>query len=182
MDNDGWLDMLVTNGHTADNIAQTGSGEVYRQSMALLRNIEGTRLTRIRGAALDKPIVGRGLATGDFDNDGGIDALAVDSAGAPVLLHNVAKNRGHWLGVKLVGHKSGRDAYGALVVLKYGEKALTRHHHADGSYLSSSDPRVHFGLGTATNVTELTIHWPSGTKQSVKVDAVDRYITVEEAK
>jgi hypothetical protein len=68
------------------------------------------------------------------------------------------------------------------VVLKYGEKALTRHHHADGSYLSSSDPRVHFGLGTATNVTELTIHWPSGTKQSVKVDAVDRYITVEEAK
>jgi hypothetical protein len=182
MDNDGWLDMLVTNGHTADNIAKTGSGEVYRQPMALLRNVEGTKLTRIRGAALDKPIVGRGLATGDYDNDGGIDALAVDSAGAPVLLHNVAKNRGHWLGLKLIGHKSGRDAYGALVVLKYGEKTLTRHHHADGSYLSSSDPRVHFGLGTATNVTELTIHWPSGTKQSVKVDAVDRYITVEEAK
>ena len=182
MDNDGWLDMLVTNGHTADNIAKTGSGEVYRQPMALLRNVEGTKLARIRGAALDKPIVGRGLASGDFDNDGGIDALAVDSAGAPVLLHNVAKNRGHWLGVKLVGHKSGRDAYGALVVLKSGEKTLTRHHHADGSYLSSSDPRVHFGLGTATNVTELTIHWPSGTKQSVKVDAVDRYITVEEAK
>lgn len=182
IDNDGWLDILVTNGHTADNIAQTGSGEVYRQPMALLRNVEGTRLTRIRGAALDKPIVGRGLATGDFDNDGGIDALAVDSAGAPVLLHNTSKGRGHWLGVKLFGHKSGRDAYGALVVLKSGEKTLTRHHHADGSYLSSSDPRIHFGLGASTAVTELTIHWPSGTKQIVKVDAIDRYITVEEAK
>ena len=156
--------------------------EVAEVGVDKLRNVEGTRLTRIRGADLDKPIVGRGLATGDFDNDGGIDALAVDSAGAPVLLHNVAKNRGHWLGVKLVGHKSGRDAYGALVVLKYGEKTLTRHLHADGSYLSSSDPRVHFGLATATNVIELTIYWPSGTKQSVKVDAVDRYISVEEAK
>jgi hypothetical protein len=182
MDNDGWLDVLVTNGHTADNIAQTGSGEVYRQQMALLRNIEGTRLARIRGAALDKSIVGRGLATGDFDNDGGIDALAVDSAGAPVLLHNVAKNRGHWLGVKLVGTKSGKDASGALVVLKVGERTLTRHCHADGSYLSSSDPRVHFGLGTATAVTKLNIHWPSGTKQNIKVDAIDRYITVEEPK
>ena len=82
----------------------------------------------------------------------------------------------------LIGHKSGRDAYGALVVLKSGEKTLTRHHHADGSYLSSSDPRVHFGLGASTAVTEVTIHWPSGIKQNVKVDAVDRYITVEEAK
>jgi hypothetical protein len=180
IDNDGWLDILVTNGHTADNIAQTGSGEVYRQPMALLRNVDGTKLARIRGAALDKPIVGRGLASGDYDNDGGIDALAVDSAGAPVLLQNVAKNRGHWLGVKLVGKKSGKDASGALVVLKAGERTLTRHCHADGSYLSSSDPRVHFGLGTATAVTELNIHWPSGTKQNIKVDAIDRYITVEE--
>ena len=182
MDNDGWLDVLVTNGHTADNIAQTGSGEVYRQPMALLRNIQGAKLERIRGAALDNPIVGRGLATGDYDNDGGIDALAVDSAGAPVLLHNVAKNRGHWLGVKLVGKKSGKDASGALVVLKAGEQTLIRHCHADGSYLSSSDQRVHFGLGTATEVTNITIKWPSGETQTMKVDAIDRYITVEEAK
>lgn len=182
IDNDGWLDILITNGHTADNIVETGSGESYRQPMALLRNVQGTTLSRIHGTALDKPIVGRGLATGDYDNDGGVDALAVDSAGAPVLLHNSSKDRGHWLGVKLIGHKSGRDAYGALVVLKYGDKTLTRHNHADGSYLSSSDPRVHFGLGATTAVTALNIHWPSGIKQTIKVDAIDRYITVEEPK
>lgn len=182
IDNDGWLDILITNGHTADNIVETGSGESYRQPMALLRNIQGTTLSRIHGTALDKPIVGRGLATGDYDNDGGVDALAVDSAGAPVLLHNSSKDRGHWLGVKLIGHKSGRDAYGALVVLKYGDKTLARHNHADGSYLSSSDPRVHFGLGATTAVTALNIHWPSGRKQTIKVDAIDRYITVEEPK
>lgn len=180
IDNDGWLDILITNGHTADNIDKTGSGEAYRQPLALLRNREGKLLERIHNKILDTPIVGRGLAVGDYDNDGRVDALAVDSAGAPVLLHNVAKNRGHWLGIRLIGRKSPRDAYGAIVTVSTDGTTLTRHCHADGSYLSSSDPRVHFGLGAWSTIKSITIKWPSGKMQTMKVDGIDKYMTVEE--
>ncbi len=181
-DNDGWLDIMVTNGHTADNIADTGSGETYRQPLALLRNNNGTLFRRIHETALDKPRVGRGLATGDYDNDGYVDALVVDSAGEPVLLHNRKAVASNWLGVRLIGHTSVRDAYGAVITLSIGADKLVRHCHADGSYLSSSDSRVHFGLGTRKGDITLQIRWPSGKTQSVAVPEINRYITIEETR
>jgi hypothetical protein len=137
---------------------------------------------RIHESALDKPRVGRGLATGDYDNDGYVDALVVDSAGEPVLLHNRKAVASNWLGVRLIGHTSARDAYGAVITLSIGADKLVRHCHADGSYLSSSDSRVHFGLGTRKGDITLQIRWPSGKTQTVKVPQINRYITIEETR
>ena len=180
IDNDGWLDLLMTNGHTADNIAETGSGETYRQNSVLLRNQKGQQFQRLHSPSLDTSIVGRGLATGDYDNDGRVDALIVDNVGKPLLLQNTNGQTGHWIGLKLVGMKSNKDGYGAVITLQAGDQTLTRHCHSDGSFLSSSDPRVHFGLGNAQSVTSCTVRWPSGMVQRVKITKVDQYITVVE--
>src|SRR5215470_15635959 len=93
--NDGWLDLMVTNGHTADNIADTGQGYTYRQPSLLLENDQGARFIRVYQPDLDRPIVGRGLAIGDYDNDGRVDALIVDSDGEVILLHNETADAGH---------------------------------------------------------------------------------------
>lgn len=180
-DNDGWLDWMLTNGHTADNIADTGQGYSYRQPTLFFQNAQGKRFVRQRAPDLDRPLVGRGLATGDYDEDGRVDALAVDSEGAPLLLHNETPSAGHWLSLRLVGRKGNRDGYGARVTLEAGGQTRVRHCHADGSYLSSSDPRVHFGLGAATAVKKLEIRWPGGRLQRVPVPGIDRTLTVEEA-
>jgi hypothetical protein len=130
--------------------------------------------------ALQKPIVGRGLAVGDFDNDGRLDLLIVDSEGTPLLLHNQSTSNNHWLGLNLIGTKSNRDGYGALVTVEARGKRWLRHCHSDGSYLSASDKRVHVGLGTETTATKVTIHWPSGTIQTLTNVKADQYLTVKE--
>jgi len=182
VDNDGWLDLLITNGHTADNIADTGQGYTYREPTLLLMNRQGTRFERASQPDLDRPIVGRGLAIGDFDNDGRMDALVVDSEGAVMLLHNETPKAGHWLTLRLIGRKGNRDGYGAEIELQTAKRTLFRHCHADGSYLSSSDPRVHFGLGDEARAQRLTIRWPGGGRQILENVAADRILTVEEGK
>jgi hypothetical protein len=154
--------------------------------MVLLRNLGGAPgkarfddLTKSVGAGFQKPLVGRGLASGDYDNDGRVDLLAADSEGSPLLLRNDSPAR-HWLGVRLIGKKSNRDGYGATLTLKIGDRTLVRHCHADGSYLSSSDPRVHFGLGDATKIDSLTVRWPSGVTQTLAAPPADRYIALTE--
>src|SRR5262249_47002495 len=161
-DNDGWLDLMFTNGHTADNIADTGQGYTYREPTLLFKNEQGGRFVRVRLRDLDRPIVGRGLAIGDYDNDGRMDALVVDSEGEVMLLHNETPKSGHWLSLRLVGTKGNRDAYGAEATVEVGGRKLIRHCHADGSYLSSSDPRVHFGLGSSSIAAKITIRCPVG--------------------
>ncbi len=192
-DNDGWLDLMVSNGHVFDNIVEwdralaAGTGGKmapsspaaisYRQPTQLLKNLEGKGFRNYSdraGESLRKPIVGRGLAIGDFDNDGRMDALVVDNEGAPLLLHNESNPVGHWLLCKLVGTKCNRDGIGALVTAEAGGRKLLRRCAADGSYLSSSDLRVHFGLGIAT-VATLHVRWPNGhtdTYPSVAADAI----------
>jgi hypothetical protein len=182
VDNDGWLDLLITNGHTADNIADTGQGLTYREPTLLLKNDAGKRFVHVSLPDLDAPILGRGLAIGDYDNDGKMDALVVDSEGAPLLLHNETPNAGHWLILRLIGHKGNRDGYGAQVTLEAAGRKLFRYCHADGSYLSSSDPRVHFGLGGASMAQRITIRWPGGATQTLDNVAADRIMTVEEGK
>src|SRR5579872_5635133 len=181
-DNDGWLDLLITNGHIADNIAETGQGYTYRQPTLFLKNLLGKRFVRIAQPDLDRPIVGRGLAIGDYDNDGRIDALVVDSEGEALLLHNETPDAGHWLTLRLIGHRGNRDGYGAEVTIESAKRKLFQHCHADGSYLSSSDPRVHFGLGDENTVRRLTIRWPGGGVQTFENLAADRILTVEEGR
>jgi hypothetical protein len=187
-DNDGTLDIVIANGHVQDNIAEVQGGAEYRQSSQLFRNKGGSPVlfedvTGSVGRDLGKKIVGRGLATGDYDNDGKVDVLVVDSEGKPLLLHNEGGPAHHWLGVQLVGTKSNRDGYGATLTLKTaGGKTLYRLCRADGSYLSSSDPRVHFGLGTEEKIESLTVRWPSGRTETFDATTIDRYLTVEEGK
>jgi len=106
--------------------------------------------------------------------------LVVDSEGQPLLLHNESTPVGHWLGVKLVGKQSNRDGIGSIVTAVAGGRTLTRLCHADGSYLSSSDRRVHFGLGSAERVDKLSIRWPSGKIDTFTNVAANRYTTIKE--
>jgi hypothetical protein len=187
-DNDGWLDLLFTNGHVQDNVAEVdllnghAGGAVFRQPILLYRNTGAGRFTdaraRLSGGA-ERPIVGRGLAAGDYDNDGRMDALAVDSEGRPVLLHNEGRPAGNWLLVRLL-NRGGRDDYQALVTIEAGGRRLVRHCHADGSYLSSSDPRVHFGLGKVSRVDRLRVRWASGHTQTYGPLSVNRSVTLRE--
>jgi enediyne biosynthesis protein E4 len=188
-DNDGWLDLMFTNGHVQDNIAEVDvlsgprGGAMYRQSMLLYRNLGSRRLedrSSSLGGGADGAIVGRGLASGDYDNDGRIDALAVDSEGAPLLLHNVTPPTGAWLQVELEGRRGNRSGYGALVIVEVAGRRLTRHCHADGSYLSSSDPRVHFGLGSARRIDRLQVYWPGGKVDTLREVPVNRVMRVRE--
>ena len=181
-DNDGWLDLAFTNGHVQDNVEKLDALTRFRQPSQLFHNQSGRFIesSKQAGPAFQTPIVGRGLAVGDYDNDGAVDLLFVDSAGAPLLLHNEAPARGHWLGLNLVGKKSNRDGYGATVTVTVGGKRLVRHCHTDGSYLSASDPRVHFGLGSATKIECAMVRWPSGKQQTLTGLEVDHYQTVTE--
>jgi hypothetical protein len=182
-DNDGWLDLLFTNGHVQDNIAAVEKTTSYREPCVFLHNIGGTHfeeVTPAAGSALANPIVGRGLAVGDYDNDGKVDALIVDGEGPPLLLHNVTHNANHWLSVRLIGTRSNRDGLGALVTVESGGHKLLRRCATDGSYLSASDRRVHFGLGNAAGNVRVTVRWPSGRTESFGDIAIDRIVTLRE--
>lgn len=182
-DNSGWLGLLIANGHISDNVAAYEPGRTFLQRPQLLENDHGRRFTDVSaqaGTAFQQPILGRGLAIGDYDNDGRMDALIVNSDGAPLLLHNETAPAGHWLEVRLLGTRSNRDGYGALLTAVVKGRKMLRLCHADGSYLSSSDKRVHFGLGADTVVQTLQVHWPSGhVDRFVNVPA-DRIVTVRE--
>jgi hypothetical protein len=181
-DNDGDLDLIYANGYIADNIADYEPTRTYRQPTLLFRNEEGARFTDISkraGPDLQKPLVGRGLATGDFDNDGRVDALVADAEGAPLLLRNETAETGRYLSVKLIGTKSNRNGYGARITVEAGGKRWERVCFADGSYLSSSDPRVHVGLGEAASAT-VSVRWPSGKKDTFRNLPADRRITLRE--
>jgi hypothetical protein len=183
-DNDGWLDLMIANGHVQDNIHAIDNTTTYRQPTQLFRNRQGLgfeEITAQAGPSLQKKLVGRGLAIGDYDNDGRMDALVVDSAGMPLLLHNETTDAGNWLLIKLIGTKSNRDGIGTRVTVEADGKQYLRLCTTDGSYMSASDPRVHFGLGQATTVT-IHLQWPSGLIGTYKNLAVNRLIAIREGK
>jgi hypothetical protein len=181
-DNDGWLDLIVASGHVQDNINAIDKSTTYRQKPQLFHNLKGKSFeetTAQAGEGMQKEIVGRGLAVGDFDNDGRMDALIVDSEGEPILLHNQVPNAGHWLLCKLIGTKSNRDGLGAQLTAEAGGIKLLRQCTTDGSYMSASDRRVHFGLGSATTAT-ITVRWPSGATNTYQNVPADRIVTLHE--
>jgi hypothetical protein len=126
-------------------------------------------------------MAGRGAAFGDLFNDGKIDVIINPDDGPPVLLRNVNPDHHHWVELKLVGgSKSPRDAVGATVYLTANGMRQRQDVISGGSYVSTNDPRLHFGLGDATDAGTAEIHWPSGAKETVKLPAVDRIFTIAE--
>lgn len=184
VDNDGWLDLMITNGHVYTNIRDIFPDQSYRQPMQIFHNEHGKRFPDVSGQAgpdVTRPIVGRGLAVGDYDNDGRVDALVVDAEGAPLLLHNESKSAGHWLSLTLVGTRCNRDSYGARITATARGLTQTRWCHTDGSYLSASDKRIHLGFGTASVVDTLTVRWPDGHTDTRHHVRADRQLTLREA-
>jgi hypothetical protein len=179
-DNDGFLDLIMVGGHVVDTAGRVYADAPYAQpSLLYLGGPERFAEATARGGpALLRPIVGRGLAVGDFDNDGRLDVLAVDLEGAPLLLHNEA-DAGHWLRVRLLP-AAGRAAESAEIIVYAGRQRWHRQATTGGSYLSASDPRIHFGLGTLTTVDRVEVRWPGDRRQSIPAPPVDRELVVRQ--
>ena len=181
-DNDGWKDILIAQGHDLDTIELTTPNLRYREPMLLSRN-SGSGFVDVSGEAgsvFQQPWVARGLAIGDIDNDGRVDAVVTTNDGLAHILHNETPAQNHWLTLKLVGHKSNRDAIGAEVKLVTAKGAQFAAVTTAGSYLSSTDKRVHFGLGTETVAQSLEIRWPSGIMQTLRQVRGDQILQIDE--
>jgi len=183
-DNDGDLDLLISNGHPDLTIEGHHADIQYCETPLLFKGdgVHWTNVSSRGGPAFAKKIAGRGLALGDFDNDGAVDALIAVNNGPPVLLRNQAAPQNHWLGVKLVGTRSNIDAIGAQITYQSGDLKRHRTKVGGGSYLSSHDPRLVLGLGTRTRMDWLEVRWPQpgGTTQRFTSLPIDRYITITE--
>ena len=183
-DNDGWKDLLMSDGHVYPQADKYAWGTSWKQRPMLFHNIEGKtfeNVPAVEGTGLAVVIAGRGMAVGDLFNDGKIDAVINVMDGHPVLLRNVDPNRNHWLELKLVGGpRSPRDAVGSTVYLTANGMKQREDVISGGSYLSSNDPRPHFGLGQATKVDNIEIHWPSGKVEHFTAPGVDRIVTLAE--
>jgi hypothetical protein len=185
-DNDGLLDLFIANGHVYPGVDRQDWGTTWAERPQLFRNLNGLKFQEVppaTGSGLADVIPARGAAFGDLFNDGHIDVVLNNIDSTPTLLRNVVKNGNHWLTLRLVGGlKSPRDAIGAKVFLTAGGVRQRADVFSGGSYGSSSDQRVHFGLGSATKVDRLEIQWPSGTKQELSAPEIDRIVSVEEGK
>ena len=183
-DNDGHLDLLLCNGHPDLMVETWRTDNVrYLEPMLLFRGMASgfQNVSEESGPIFAKPIAGRGMALGDFDNDGAVDVLVAVNDGPPILLRNNAGRRNHWLGVRLVGRKANVDAVGAKLTYRCGNVERHRFKVGGGSYLSSHDPRIVLGLGQETRIDSLEVTWPrpGGVERFTQLP-VDRYIRIVE--
>jgi hypothetical protein len=189
-DNDGWRDLIEVNGHVYRNADQNNWGTSWAQRPLLFHNLAGksfTTVPAVEGTALAAAMTSRGLAVGDLFNDGRMDAVINNLDSAPALLRNVyeerAASRNHWIAFRLVGGpKSPRDAIGATVYLTAAGVRQRADVFSGGSFASTSDMRPHFGLGAATQVDKLEVHWPSGLHETFAVDKIDTFQLLTEGK
>jgi enediyne biosynthesis protein E4 len=181
-DNDGWKDLLIAQGHDLDTIELTFPNLHYREPMLLARNTGHgfVDVSKQSGAVFQQPWLSRGLAVGDLDNDGRLDAVITTNDGAVHILHNETPSRNHWMLLKLVGHQSNRDAIGAEVTLITASGAQYATISTTGSYLSASDKRVHFGLGPESVAQRIEIRWPSGIRQTLNNIPADQILQIDE--
>ena len=183
-DNDGWKDLLMADGHVYPQVDQHPWGTSWAQRPMLFHNKEGKsfeNVPAVEGSGLADVIAGRGMAVGDLFNDGKLDAVINVMDGHPVLLRNVSKDTNHWLELKLAGGTgSPRDAVGATVYVTANGMKQRGDVLSGGSYASTNDPRPHFGLGKATAVDAIEVHWPSGKVEHFSVPGVDRIVTLTE--
>jgi hypothetical protein len=185
LDNDGWLDLIAVSGHVYPQVDQLPVGSHYHQPKLLnLNQQDGTfcDASDQAGTALLLPRVSRGLAVGDLFNDGNLDVVVEDLDSSPMLLKNSGIPGRHWVSFELAGTQSNRLAIGARLKLVAAEMTQTYEIHSGGSYLSQSDLRAHFGLGSATKISSVEIHWPSGLTETLKDLSADQHYAVLEGK
>jgi hypothetical protein len=183
VDNDGWLDLIMVNGHVYPQVDQANIGFSYRQpSQLFLNQRDGTfrDVSTAAGAALQMPLVGRGLAVGDLFNDGVQEIVIENLEGAPVILRPQGGPRNHWISFELAGTKSNRLALNARVKLIAGGISQTDEVRSGVSYLSQNDLRLHFGLGEERQAQKIEISWPSGTTEVLTNLGADRFYCVRE--
>jgi len=183
-DNDGNVDLFIANGHPDDKIEEHSNHVSYLEPLLLFHN-NGRTLQNVSdtaGPAFAQNLAARGMAVGDFNNDGAVDVLVAVNGGAPLLLRNNAAAGSHWLGVKLIGKKCNIDAIGAKLTWTAGTLKRSRLKTGGGSYLSSHDPREVLGIGVNPRIDKLEIRWPlpSGRVETFSDLPVDRYITIVE--
>jgi len=181
-DNDGWKDLLIAQGHDLDTIELNFPNLHYREPMLLARNTGRgfVDVSAQSGNIFRQGWVSRGMAMGDLDNDGRLDAVVTTNDGKIHVLHNETVTRNHWMLLKLVGHNSNRDAIGAEVKLVTASGPQYATVSTASSYLSASDKRVHFGLGQESTAQRIEIRWPSGIRQTLKDIPADQILQIDE--
>lgn len=184
-DLDGWLDVFAANGHVADDIEQVQSRVTYAQRPQLFHNDGRGRFEEIvdeAGDALQQPMVARGAAYADYDNDGDLDILMTSNGGAPRLLRNDGGNTNNLLRVKTVGTESNRDGIGARVEVTVAGQSRWQMVKTGSSYASQSEVPLTFGLGNETSVERLRVSWPSGQVDEVTGLAANEFLVIEEGR
>ena len=182
-DNDGWKDLFVARGNVLDNVAMLSSRR-YEEPNTVFRNLGNGKFQDVSAEAgpdFQEAAPHRGVAFGDIDNDGRIDAVVTVLNGKAKYFHNISRNQNHWILLKLTGAKSNRMGLGAQVRIT-GEDGLRQYNQVTTAvgYACSSDPRVHFGLGASKIIREIEIKWPSGARQTLRNVAVDQILPIEE--
>jgi enediyne biosynthesis protein E4 len=183
LDNDGWTDLFVVNGHVYPQVDTLKLGARYREpklAFLNLRNGKFADISEMAGPALTVPQASRGAAFGDLDNDGDIDVVVENIDGAPLILHNEQDTKNHWITLQLAGTRSNRLAIGARVKVVAGSLEQIDEVRSGGSYLSQNDLRLHFGLGSATRADRVEIRWPSGQTDILTNLAADQIHSVTE--
>jgi enediyne biosynthesis protein E4 len=185
-DNDGWKDIMFVSGHVYPQVDHYDWGTTYAERPLLFHNQQGKKFAlvpAVEGTGLADVIPGRGAAFGDLFNDGKIDVVINAIDHTPVLLRNVNADSNHWVEIALIGGPKGpRDAIGAKVFVTAAGMRQRGDVMSGGSYESSNDQRLHFGLGQATKVDNVEIHWPDGTVEHAALPSIDRIFTIEEGK
>jgi hypothetical protein len=182
-DNDGWKDLLIVQSHVIDTIQLSEPHLRYRESPLLLQNDKGKRFVDVSagsGEVFHQEWAARGLAVGDINNDGKLDAVVTSNDGPAWVLLNETETANHWITLNLVGTKSNRDAIGAQVKVSTlaGDQFGTV--TTSSSYQSSGDKRLHFGLGTSESIREIDIRWPSGIRQVLHDQKPDQIVKITE--
>lgn len=182
-DNDGWQDIFIANGHVYPDVEKTDPQVHYKQIDSLFHNERNGQFLDVTSSAGDgfaTPYLGRGVAFFDYDNDGNVDVIVGNNGDPPLLLHNAGKPGNHYLGIQLIGTRSNRDAMGARVLVTVGGRTQVREISGGGSYLSQSDLRANFGLGTAASASAVEVRWPDGVRQRFTDLAADGYYRIVE--
>jgi enediyne biosynthesis protein E4 len=184
-DNDGWKDLFVARSNVVDNISALKPARHYPEPCSVFRNLGNGRFADVSGLAgadFQQEAAHRGAAFGDMDNDGRIDVVVSVLNGAAKIFHNVSENKNHWILLKLIGTKSNRMGIGAQIRLTAQDGSVQWNESTTAvGYASSSDSRVHFGLGQNKQIKEIETRWPSGIKQTLHDVAADQVLTVKES-